>query len=163
MLKKIHKLWDHVAWADDRILEALRNAPESLDLTDVPPYTDVRREFAHVLGSEENWLARLEHRTPRAPVWPEVSDLDRLVDDVHRGFAAFVDGLSEADLTQQVTYLNSKGEEFTNEVGDMLLHVALHGQYHRGKINLLLRLAGESPAPADYIAFVRGVPAATAK
>jgi hypothetical protein len=38
--------------------------------------------------------------------------------------------------------------------------VVLHGQYHRGKVNLLLRQEGEQPAPTDYIAFVRGVPAA---
>jgi hypothetical protein len=36
----------------------------------------------------------------------------------------------------------------------------LHGQYHRGKINLLLRQSGAEPAPADYISYVRGVPAA---
>ena len=42
-----------------------------------------------------------------------------------------------------------------------LLHVPLHGQYHRGKINLLLRQAGRQPAPTDYITFVRGVSAAT--
>lgn len=36
----------------------------------------------------------------------------------------------------------------------------MHGQYHRGKVNLLLRQADRTPAPTDYIAFVRGVPAA---
>ena len=39
--------------------------------------------------------------------------------------------------------------------------MALHGQYHRGKVNLLLRQGGHAPAPVDYVAFVRGVPAAT--
>jgi uncharacterized damage-inducible protein DinB len=39
----------------------------------------------------------------------------------------------------------------------------LHGQYHRGKINLLLRQAGLAPAPVDFISFVRGVPAATTR
>ena len=163
MLRKIRQLWDHILWADRRIQEALRQAPDLMDAPDMPPYTDARREFAHIIGSEENWLARLEHRTPRAPVRPDVSaeELDRLAAEVHRGFGAFLDGLSEGDLAGQISYRNSKGEEFTNEVGDILLHVALHGQYHRGKINLLLRLAGEPPAPSDYIAFIRGIPAAT--
>ncbi|MFQ5740386.1 MAG: DinB family protein [Acidobacteriota bacterium] len=34
-------------------------------------------------------------------------------------------------------------------------------QYHRGKVNLLLRQAGHAPAATDFIAFVRGAPAAT--
>lgn len=50
---------------------------------------------------------------------------------------------------------------FTNATGDILLHVVLHAQYHRGKVNLLLRQTGGEAAPADFIAFMRGVPAAT--
>jgi uncharacterized damage-inducible protein DinB len=46
-------------------------------------------------------------------------------------------------------------------VGDMLLHVALHGAYHRGQIALLVRAGGSTPSPTDYIAFIRGAPAAT--
>ena len=42
-----------------------------------------------------------------------------------------------------------------------MMHVALHGQYHRGKVNLLLRQEGLPPVPPDFIAWVRGVPAAT--
>jgi uncharacterized damage-inducible protein DinB len=46
-------------------------------------------------------------------------------------------------------------------VDDILLHVALHGSYHRGQVALLVREAANKPAPTDYIGFVRGVPAAT--
>ena len=35
------------------------------------------------------------------------------------------------------------------------------GQYHRGKINLLLRQQQATPIPVDCIAFLRGSPAAT--
>jgi uncharacterized damage-inducible protein DinB len=57
--------------------------------------------------------------------------------------------------------VNSAGQSFETPVSDMLLQVALHGQYHRGKINLMLRQAHLPPTPTDYIAFARGVPAAT--
>jgi len=60
-----------------------------------------------------------------------------------------------------VTYTNSAKREFSTALGDILVHVALHGQYHRGKVNLLLRENGLEPVPADFIAFVRGAPAAT--
>ena len=39
----------------------------------------------------------------------------------------------------------------------------VHGQYHRGKVNLLLRQEGMSPVPGDFIAYVRGAPAATSR
>jgi uncharacterized damage-inducible protein DinB len=43
----------------------------------------------------------------------------------------------------------------------MLTHVAMHGSYHRGQIAAALRAGGDIPSPTDYIAFVRGAPAAT--
>lgn len=79
---------------------------------------------------------------------------------VHAGYAAYLGGLSENGLQRTFSYRNSAGQEFSNTVLDVLLHAALHGQYHRGKVNLLLRQAGSSPVPTDYIAFIRGAPAA---
>lgn len=155
LLDTIRSLWEHVIWADGRILEAVASAGGAPD--------QALREFAHVVGSEEVWLARLEGRSPGLAVWPSVSlsELEALVRETHRRWNSYVSGLSESDLKASVTYTNSAGREFTNVVGDVLLHVALHGQYHRGKVNLLLREAGLTPAPVDYIAFVRGAPAAT--
>jgi uncharacterized damage-inducible protein DinB len=66
-------------------------------------------------------------------------------------------------MESPVTYTTSAGKAFTNAVKDVLLHVAMHAQYHRGKINFLLRQAGLQPAPTDYIAFIRGAPAARSK
>jgi uncharacterized damage-inducible protein DinB len=46
-------------------------------------------------------------------------------------------------------------------VEDILLQIFLHGTYHRGQVALLLRQGEATPAPTDYIAYVRGAPAAT--
>jgi uncharacterized damage-inducible protein DinB len=148
------QLFDHLRWADALILAALRASRREVG--------DAVREFAHVIGAEEVWLARLEGRGPRAAVWPvaALAELDRLMGEVHAGYVAFLATLAGDDLGRGIRYANSAGREFSNAIADILVHVALHGQYHRGKINLMLRRAGESPAPADYIAFVRGVAAA---
>jgi len=50
---------------------------------------------------------------------------------------------------------------FRSRVEDILLHVVLHGCYHRGQVAIALREAGAEPSATDFIAFVRGVPAAT--
>jgi len=157
LIEKIRQVWDHVFWADRRLLEALLSA-EGLD-------PEVVRECAHVLGAEEIWLSRLEGRASRAAVWPELSleEVEKLAEETHAAYGVYLAELDEADLAREVTYENSAGKGFTNSIGDILLHTALHGQYHRGKINLLLRQAGHEPAPADYIAFIRGAPAATSR
>lgn len=155
MLDRLRHLWDHVFWADAKLLNAIRAStgavPEAL------------REYAHIIGTEETWLARIQQRSPRSAIWPDGSivDMQTLRDETEAAYKAYLAGLREVDLSAAVTYTNSAGQAFTNTVSDILMHVVLHGQYHRGKVNLLLRQAGQTPAATDYIAYVRGVPAAT--
>jgi len=153
-LDTVVRLWRHAEWADAAVLAALDRVPE--------PPADALREYAHVIGAEEVWLARIEGRAPRIPVWPAVerAALPALAAQLRDGYARLLATLDEAALAQTVPYTNSAGQAFETPIGDILLHVALHGQYHRGKVNLLLRQAHAEPAPVDFIAFVRGAPAA---
>lgn len=154
MLEAIRQLWNHLVWADRRIIEALTAQEDRLP--------EAVREAAHLIATEEVWLARLERRPPGVPVWPDVTlaGVKQLAERTHAAWFRYLERLQESDLATPVNYRNSAGREFADPVGEILLHAALHGQYHRGKINLMLRQAGLKPAPADYIAFVRGVPAA---
>jgi uncharacterized damage-inducible protein DinB len=151
----LSRLLEHLIWADERIHAALRDVGSA-----VP---DTEREYAHIIGSEENWLARLEGRSPRAAIWPEErgDDLARLVQQTHDGYHSYLASRTDAELDASVTYTNSAGQTFTGSVREILLHVFLHAQYHRGKVNLMLRQGGFEPAPSDFIAFSRGVAAAT--
>ena len=153
-MNHLRALMQHMAWADDLILESLRQpaVPErALEL------------YAHVLGTEHVWLTRLEQRNREVAVWPRLTleECARLSADNRQGFGAYVDRLTSADLRRTVHYRNSAGVEFDSPIEDILLHVAMHGSYHRGQVSLLVRDAGAEPQPTDFIAFVRGVPAAT--
>lgn len=152
---KIHALWDHLFWADSRLFDALK----SNELTNDNAY----REFAHIIGSEETWLSRLQKRTAHTSVWPDLkqTELEQQMGVIHNAYEGYLADLGEKDLETNISYTNSAGKQFSNSISDILLHVALHSQYHRGKINLILRESGQEPVPVDYIAFVRGVPAAT--
>ena len=143
---QLRRLWAHAAWADGALLATLRERPEA---------ADAWREYAHLLGAEAVWLARLEQRPAPVAIWPTLHE------SLLAGYAAYLDRLTSASLAATVAYVNSAGQSFRTEAGDILLQVMLHGQYHRGRINLLLRQGGATPFAADYISFVRGVPAAT--
>src|SRR5690606_1364355 len=75
------------------------------------------------------------------------------------GYGALLAELGPADLEREVSYRNSAGRAFESTVVDLLMHVALHGSYHRGQIALLLREGGAEPSATDYVAFIRGAPA----
>ncbi len=153
-MNHLRTLVDHMAWADERILESLRQSgvpKRALDL------------YAHVLGAEHVWVARLEQRPPSIPVWPilTVDECAQVAAENGRTFRAYLDRLASGDVRRVVHYRNSAGDEFDNAIEDILLHVAMHGSYHRGQVSMLVRGAGAEPQPTDLIAFIRGSPAAT--
>lgn len=78
------------------------------------------------------------------------------------GLDAFLAQLAPEGLDRAISYTTSDSRAFTSLVGDIVLHVCLHSQHHRGRINRHLRDAGYDPVPSDYIAFVRGRDAAKA-
>jgi uncharacterized damage-inducible protein DinB len=78
-----------------------------------------------------------------------------LIEENNRNFSELLASLSDANVDDQVVYKNSTGKEFTTSIRDILTHVALHGQYHRGQINRVLRGEGLEPVNIDFITFAR--------
>jgi uncharacterized damage-inducible protein DinB len=150
-------LFQHLAWADERVLQSLRAA-----------HSGLKKElelYAHILGSEHNWLSRIQGSTPTLAIWPTLTldECEKAGKENVRAFNALVSSLTPELLQKPITYRNSAGDQFTSTIEDILTHVALHGAYHRGQIAALIRAAGDTPTPTDYIAFARGAPAATRK
>jgi uncharacterized damage-inducible protein DinB len=153
-VEHLRALVDHMAWADEGRLASLRQPGVPKRAIEL---------YAHVLGAENVWLTRLEQRPQAVAVWPTLTleECAELSADNQRRYAAYIDRLTSDDLRRSVHYRNSAGLEFDTPVEDILLHVAMHGSYHRGQVSLLVRDAGAEPRPTDFIAFVRGAPAAT--
>jgi len=151
------KLYQHLGWADERALQSLRAArsvlKKDLDL------------YAHILGSEHNWLSRIQNSVPKLAIWPALTldECEGVAKENISAFNALVSTLTPDLLQKSITYRNSAGDQFTSTLEDILTHVSLHGAYHRGQIAASVRAAGDTPNPTDYIAFARGAPAATRK
>jgi uncharacterized damage-inducible protein DinB len=108
-------------------------------------------------------LVEMEHPPERAqqmqstPVWPEfgLADCERQVDALRQVWEEYLAGLTDAALDSTIEYTNSKGERYTNAVRDVLMHVLMHGVYHRGQIAAAVRDRAGEPAYTDYIEAVR--------
>jgi uncharacterized damage-inducible protein DinB len=148
-LETIQSMFKHLHWANQRILETLQIGEEK---------KQANKLFSHILHAEHVWFTRLKGAdSSQLPIWAEAS-LELCVEMVnrnHHNYAEFLSTLSNTDLDQLVSYKNSKGTEFHHSIRDILTHVALHGQYHRGQINQLLRQADLEPINVDYITFRR--------
>ena len=149
------RLYDHLCWADRKVLESLRSTAN--------PSARALGLYGHVLGAEHVWLMRIHSKPAAVAVWPSLTldQCEEIASANCESFGQLVRSLTPASLAKEIRYSNSAGASFTSTLEDILVHVAMHGSYHRGQIAMSLRESGEAPAPTDYIAFARGSPAAT--
>jgi uncharacterized damage-inducible protein DinB len=112
------------------------------------------RLLAHIIGAQWLWLARLRNEKPRMGVWPELT-LDQCGSELDPLRGAWTYILQHVDHDSTIDYRNTKGEQWTSSVDDVLMHVILHGSYHRGQIATVVRQGGETPAYTDYIQATR--------
>lgn len=148
-LETLLKMYEHVWWANKRILESL---------TDDDEQQRARRLFFHVLHAEKVWLFRLRGEdSSGVPIWGEAGKFQcgELVKDNETMVREYFSSLKTSDLEREISYKNSREVMFVNTVREILTHVALHGQYHRGQINMCLRDAAFEPVNVDFITFVR--------
>ena len=149
-MKTIQKMYEHLNWANQCILETLQSIEDENQA--------VNRLFSHILFAEKVWITRLRGSdSSRLPIWLEV-DMEvcaELVMQNEESLTTILTNLANSDLDKLIFYTNSKGTEFKNSVRDILTHIALHGQYHRGQINSRLRADGIEPVNIDFITFLR--------
>jgi uncharacterized damage-inducible protein DinB len=155
MKETLQRLINHMQWADQQVLARCRDAHAEVEVAHL---TEAVRLYAHVLGTERVWYLRLQKEDWHVQkVWPTLAleSCAVLASENASAYAKYLDALKENDLANPISYVNSRGDPFTNTAGDILLHVALHGAHHRGQIATTLRRVGIEPPELDYIVFAR--------
>jgi uncharacterized damage-inducible protein DinB len=148
----LHSHFQHLAWADARVIGQVSSVPS------LQGHEEVRRLLAHVIAAERIWLLRVRGEdAAQTPIWPDwtLDRIQRYAADNAAAFAAFVADGAADQLDGLVEYRNSQGVAFRTPLGDILTHVTLHGSYHRGQIASAIRAAGTDPVNTDYITYAR--------
>jgi uncharacterized damage-inducible protein DinB len=67
----------------------------------------------------------------------------------------YLRGLEDDDLVITITYKRIGGEERSNILWHLVMHVVLHGADHRSEAGSILTSFGRSPGDIDFIHFLR--------
>jgi uncharacterized damage-inducible protein DinB len=147
-LATLRRLFAYDAWSNGETLASLQAGGASEKAVSL---------FAHVISAECLWFDRIQGSPQRFPVWPEwsLSDCENQLPTIHDAWEDYFERIEPAHLLDRIAYVNTKGESYTNRVGDILMHVVLHSVYHRGQVATQVRGAGGEPAYTDYIESVR--------
>jgi uncharacterized damage-inducible protein DinB len=109
----------------------------------------VDRIFQHHLqGLPHTYKAA---RSAEMPKLEALADSAREVDD---WYASYVGTLAEEDIEQPLDFTFTSGKKARMRRGEILLHVCMHGTYHRGNAGAVLQLKGLTPSRdsvTDYL------------
>jgi len=147
-LADFQRLFTYDDWANREVLASFRKSgsgPKSLTY------------MSHVLAAGQLWLDRLDGQHRKVALWPDpdLEQCDALAAELGPRWQACLESAGERGLSRTISYTNSKGEDWSSRVDDVLLHVLMHGMYHRGQIAADTRAAGFTPAYTDFIHAVR--------
>jgi len=148
-MQNIQRFFAYDDWANHEVLRSLEALPG-------PPQRSVKL-LAHILSARRLWLERLLAQKQTYPVWPDftMGQCKSEAAELPALWKKYLTALKEDELSQSLTYKNTKGESWTSQKQDILMHVVMHSTYHRGQIAADIRAAGFTPPYTDFIHGVR--------
>lgn len=158
----IREYYAYTRWANGRVLDCAEQlSEEQVHHSDGPANWSIRDLLVHVMSGQERWLSRWQGRQggPEPPLldptgFPDIASIRARWAQVDADTEKFLVGLTEDDLSREVSYHNLQGKPLTHRLGQQLMHQANHATYHRGEIAALLTRFGASPGEIDYLRYV---------
>jgi uncharacterized damage-inducible protein DinB len=151
MAECLVELFEHNAWANERLFEACEGLSDAqLDATIDGAFGSVRNTLLHIVGAQERFVAALAESGPvvvirdRGP-FPGVAVLR---DDVRTSGEALIGLAARADSGAAVT-TTWRGEAFTLPTWLLLAQAINHATEHRAQVSAILSQQGIEPPTID--------------
>ena len=146
----LHKLFEHKAWANDEIFEAVSRVDDQAYGSE--RHTAIRllnhlyvvdRIFASHLGGVTH-----SFDSTNTVDTPALSELAEWVAALDQWYVSYVQNVEKSHLCEQLSFTFTDGSPGRMSREEMLIHVAMHGSYHRGAVGRILNQLAIAP-PRD--------------
>ncbi|MFD0829279.1 DinB family protein [Neobacillus sp. M.A.Huq-85] len=142
-------------WANRTLLEHINQLDEEVFIKEVNSiFPSLAAIFEHIYSVDSMWLKRISgEKTPvlEAIKFDIPSMAIQAFDQLHHQFNQLY------IIEGKISYQNSKGEFFQNELYEIIEHLSNHGTYHRGNASAVLHQLGHNSVSTDLIFFLRMV------
>ncbi|WP_077032934.1 DinB family protein [Pelomonas sp. KK5] len=156
-LATLKTMFAYKAWSNEELFELLSTlAPDRADKV----LTPALRRLNHIYVVDRLFRARLagEASEPfEATNTRETPALSQLREDVaatDRWYVDYVRALTEPQLAEPLPFRFTDGDAGRMTREEILVHVSLHGGYHRGNVGQILTDAGINPPRDLYTKFL---------
>jgi uncharacterized damage-inducible protein DinB len=152
-------------WADRGLYDAVKRNFERLTPEDASLMLRILDHIHTVDRIFQHHLQGLPHafRAPRSEKLPELTALAQSASAVDDWYASHVRELADRDFEQPLNFVFTSGKPARMRRGEIILHVCMHGTYHRGNAGALLQLRGMTPNPdavTDFLEYTTAKSAA---
>ena len=134
-------------WADRGLYEVIAPNRDRLDTQDAAILLRLL-DHVHVVDTIfQHHLQGLPHafQAPRSQEMPDFQMLAGRVREVDDWYVSYAAGLPESEFDRPVDFVFTNGSAARMRRGEIILHVCLHGTYHRGNAGILLYKNGITP------------------
>lgn len=148
MISEVYsRLVRYKQWADGGLNDVIA---ANLDRLDAESASIVVRVLDHIHVVDTIFRQHLlglphEFAAPRSAELPTFEELASSMRELDDWYVSHVEALPAADLDQPVDFVYTNGSPARMRRGEMILHVCLHGTYHRGNAGILLQKNGITP------------------
>ena len=142
------RVFSYKARANDEILAAMRRFDEASPAKEIAV-----RVLSHTYAVDQIFAANLrraEHgyTSPNPGQAPSLEELTAAIKTSDQWFIDYVSRLDEEQLAELIDFTFTDGLPGRMSREEMLMHVTVHGEYHRGQISLIMMQNSITP-PGD--------------
>lgn len=157
---EIQSLYEYACWATALLLDKAEEiTPEQFVAPTSFPWVSIRGTLAHILSAQDVWRWRMaEGVSPTTlrdfaeyTTLPELRGAYAEMEGRWRGYLA---SLTEEQLAATVAWKNTKGNEATAPLWQVLTHLVNHSTQHNSEVAQMLTELGHSPGNIDLIYWV---------
>lgn len=134
-------------WADRGLYDVVAQNRDRLDAQDAAILLRILDHIHVVDKIFQHHLQGVSHAF-QAPRSDETPDFRRLMESTRKvddWYASYVASLREQDFQQPLDLVFTSGRAARMRRGEIILHVCLHGTYHRGNAGIILQKNGIAP------------------
>jgi uncharacterized damage-inducible protein DinB len=150
------QLIDIKRWADHGLCSVVSQTVDRLTNEDASIMLRILDHIHVVDKIFQHHLQGIPHTfgAPRSEKLPDFQTLADSAREVDEWYASYVGSLAERDFEQAVDFVFTGCKPARMRRGEIILHVCLHGTYHRGNAGIALQLKGIKPSNDSITYFV---------
>jgi len=158
------RLMRYKRWADQLMFQAVQALPAGEATQERPTlFKTILNTLNHIYVVDLIWQAHLEGRQHgisalNVVLHASVDELWRAQQAVDDWYVTLSDSLSDAALSERVSFEFLDGKKGTMSRGEILMHVVNHTTYHRGWVADLFFQIPARPPTTDLPVFLRAEP-----